>query len=153
MTKKQSKQSRGFFGVACYSPKRNVNVGGLWRSAHNFGAAFLATIGRRYPTDPEDVTKAARHVPLLHFATIDDFFDMLPYDTQTVAVEITEEARSLLTFTHPQRAVYLLGPEDGSLPQPILERVQHTVVIPTTYCLNLAMAGTCVLYDRLSKRG
>lgn len=44
---------------------------------------------------------------------------------------------------NPRRAVYLLGPEDGS--------ISFLVQIPSTYCLNVATAGAVVMYDRAAK--
>jgi tRNA(Leu) C34 or U34 (ribose-2'-O)-methylase TrmL len=145
--------TRGYFGVACYYPKTGINVGGLWRSAHIFDAAFLATIGRRYRRQPSDMTAASRHVPLLHFDSTDDFWEHIPCGCQSVAVEIADDARPLPGFVHPERAVYILGPEDGTLPEDIMQRTCATVRIPGRFCLNLAAAGAIVMYDRASKNG
>ena len=62
------------------------------------------------------------------------------------------EARDML-LTHPERAMYVFGPEDGSLPSTLLERCDDVVFIPTKHCLNLSMAANIVLYDRMAKRG
>lgn len=39
---------RGYFGIGIYHTKNVLNVGTLWRSAHNFGASFIFTVGMRY---------------------------------------------------------------------------------------------------------
>ena len=69
-----------------------------------------------------------------------------------VAVELVEGARPLPEYTHPDRALYIFGPEDGSLQQEILDWCGAEVVyIPTQGCMNLAATVNVVLYDRLAK--
>jgi tRNA G18 (ribose-2'-O)-methylase SpoU len=143
-----SKQSRGYFGIGIERSKTEANVGTLWRSAYCLGAAFIFTIGRRYPRQSTDTTEAWRHIPLLEFADVADFALHRPYDCQTVGVELTERAVPLETFKHPQRAIYLLGPEDGSLSPAAMALCQAVVQFESRYCLNVAAAGTVVMYDR-----
>lgn len=142
---------RGYFGIAVWHPKSGINVGTLWRSAAILDAAFLATIGKRYPKQSSDTIQAPRHTPLWHFDTVEDFWAHIPQDCSPVAVEIHRRAKPLPTFTHPERAVYILGPEDGTLPETFTERAHAVVQIPGAYCFNLAVAGSIVLYDRISK--
>lgn len=143
--------SRGYFGVAVWHPKTGVNIGTLWRSAAILDAAFLATIGRRYPPQSSDTIKAPRHTPLWHFDTIGDFWNHIPWSCQPVAVEIHPRSKPLPTLVHPERAVYILGPENGSLPEGIVKRAHVVTQIPGAYCFNLAVAGSIVLYDRIAK--
>lgn len=98
-----------------------------------------------------DVTQAWRHIPLLEYADVDDFHAHIPFDCQVIGVELTDDAKPLEGFTHPQRAIYLLGPEDGSLSRAAIELCQHVVRFDSAYCLNVAAAGTVVLYDRNAK--
>lgn len=143
---------RGYFGVAVWRPKTTTNVGTLWRSAHVFGAAFLAIVGGRYHKQSSDTMQSVRHVPLYEYDDFEAFFAHLPRGCQLIAVELCEGARPLPTYNHPERAVYLLGPEDGSLTPEILKRCHSRLIIPGTHCLNLAVAGSVVLYDRVAKR-
>ncbi len=69
-----------------------------------------------------------------------------------VAVELRPGSESLVEFTHPEEnPVYVFGPEDGSLPGPILKRCHRFVVIPSFECLNLATSVAALLYDRMAK--
>jgi tRNA G18 (ribose-2'-O)-methylase SpoU len=147
----QARSTRGYFGIVAWHTKTPVNVGTLWRSASIFGAAFVATIGKRYVNQASDTMKTTRHTPLFHFADEQDFWDHIPHGCVPVAVEITDRARDLTYFRHPESAVYVLGPEDGSLPDSLLAKCQRIVSIPGTHCLNLAVAGSIVLYDRVAK--
>lgn len=72
-----------------------------------------------------------------------------------VAVELRPGAESLVDFIHPGgpegAPVYVFGPEDGSLPGPILKRCHRFIVIPSFECLNLATSVAALLYDRMTK--
>ena len=143
--------SRGFFGVAVYHPKTEVNIGTLWRSAYLFGAKFMATIGRRYKTQASDTYRSTDHIPLFHYDAFEDFRAHLPDKTLLIAVELVDGANALETFSHPERAVYLLGAEDHGIPQEIMSKCHRIIKIGTPMSLNVAVAGSVVMYDRHRK--
>jgi len=143
---------RGFFGIGIYNPKTEVNIGTLWRTAQNLGASFIFTVGKRYQRQKTDTTKAFRHVPLYHYSTLEEFEKSIPYNCSVICIEQTKDAIDLPRFSHPERCVYLLGAEDYGLPEDFVD-LHLTVQIPASRCLNVAVAGSIVLYDRLSKGG
>jgi tRNA (guanosine-2'-O-)-methyltransferase len=151
--REQSRDHRGYFGIGIENAKKGVNVGTLWRSAYCLGAAFIFTVGRRCPREASDTVKAWRHIPLLEYADTEDFLAHRPYDCELIGVELCEQAKPLETFRHPERAIYLLGPEDGSLSAVAQAACQSVVQFGSRYCLNVAAAGTVVMYDRQTKRG
>lgn len=142
---------RGFFGIGIVGSKTPLNVGTLWRSAGSLGAQFIFTAGRRYPRQASDTIKAWKHIPLFEFDTLDDLFGHIPKDCVPVAVELDDDSRPLSNYVHPERAIYILGAEDNGLPRRALDRCRDTIQIPGTYCLNVAVAGSIVLYDRVAK--
>lgn len=73
-------------------------------------------------------------------------------NTVIVCVELTEGATALPEFIHPENALYIFGPEDGTIDQATIDKADHVVYIPTTGCLNLAATCNIVLYDRAAKR-
>lgn len=75
----------------------------------------------------------------------------MPYNCMLISVEICDKAVPIRDFCHPERAIYLLGQEDGSLPDRVIEKSWAVLQIPTRYCLNVAVAGSIVLYDRFNK--
>lgn len=83
----------------------------------------------------------------------DYFFNRFSGNVVPVAVEVRKNSEPLPTFMHPERALYVFGPEDGSLPQTLLRHCQRFVIIPSRHCLNLGNAVNVVLYDRLYKAG
>lgn len=141
---------RGYFGIGIYHPKTTENVGSLWRSAHNFGADFIFTIGARYRKQVSDTTKASRHVPLYHYANMNDFKPHMPQGAELVLVEQADGAANLPDFNHPEAAVYVLGAEDYGVPEDEM-RGYRKVAIATPMCINVAVAGSILLYDRQCK--
>jgi tRNA G18 (ribose-2'-O)-methylase SpoU len=142
---------RGYCGIGIWNGKTEMNVGGLWRSAYCLGANFIFTIGNRYKKQASDTVKAYRHIPLWRFEDFADFRAHIPYDYQLVGVELLPQSKPLLSFSHPERAIYILGPEDGSLSTEIIDACQCLVKFDSRFCLNVASAGTVILYDRQTK--
>ena len=77
----------------------------------------------------------------------DYFFDQFP-EAVPVAVELRPNSENLVDFVHPENALYVFGPEDGSIPQVYLRHCHRFVTIPTRHCVNLAAAVYIMLYDR-----
>ena len=142
---------RGFFGIGIYQCKTGANIGTLWRSAAIYGADFIFTIGQRYSKQASDTMKTYRHIPLYHYLNGDDFFNHVPYDCPVIAIELSEKAIPVTMFEHPERCIYLLGAEDYGLPSAMINRCKETVQLPGAYCLNVAVAGSIIMYDRLIK--
>ena len=130
-----------------------MNMGNLLRSAHAFGAKFFFTIGA-HPHAFEaksDTSKAVYHLPVYHWANADEI--ILPFRCKLVGVELIEGATDLPSFRHPLHAAYVLGPERGVLSEALLSRCDHVIKIPTAFCINVAMAGAIVMYDRVRSLG
>lgn len=144
---------RGYAAIALVNPKSRENVGSVLRAAGCYGASLVVVAGAR----PDkymgrictDTQKAYRHIPTLR---VMDVFEACPYDCVPVAVELLPHAKSLVNFVHPERAYYILGPEDGTLSHSVTSRCKHAIQVPTTFCMNLAATANVVLYDRLAKR-
>jgi tRNA (guanosine-2'-O-)-methyltransferase len=143
--------NRGYFGIGIYHTKTKANVGTLWRSAFNFGAAFIFTIGRRYEKQSSDTVRADKHIPLYHYITFEEFYENTPFNCQLIAIEQSDKSVDVKKFTHPERCIYLLGAEDHGLPDKILDKSKKIVHIDTPQCLNVATAGSIIMFDRLNK--
>ena len=66
---------------------------------------------------------------------------------------LLDEAVELPSFRHPLKAAYVFGPERGSLSPAMIERCDHLIKIPTSFCINVATAAAIVLYDRTISLG
>jgi tRNA(Leu) C34 or U34 (ribose-2'-O)-methylase TrmL len=51
------------------------------------------------------------------------------------------------------QAMYILGPEKGSLSNETLKKSDHIIRIPSKFSLNVAIAGAIVMYDRIKTFG
>jgi tRNA G18 (ribose-2'-O)-methylase SpoU len=144
---------RGYFGIGVERISKPMNVGNLVRSSHAFGASFFFTVGAQYRAAEarSDTSKAPSHMPVYTWASLQDM--VLPQGCSLVGVELTDDAIELPSFGHPLRAAYVLGPERGSLSPAMLERCRYVIKIPTAFCINVAMAGAIVMYDRAKALG
>ena len=140
--------TRGYAAIGLHNPKNPLNVGSALRAANCYGAAFVATSGKRYTRAPTDTTKVYRHLPLFHCANLRD---LIPFDCVPVAVDLVEGAKPLQNYFHPERAFYIFGPEDGTLGNGVLEWCRDKIYVPTAACMNLAAAVNVILYDRYAK--
>jgi tRNA G18 (ribose-2'-O)-methylase SpoU len=145
---------RGYFGIGVEGISKPMNLGNLLRSAHAFGASFFFTIESSFNARQvklSDTSDAARHLPLYSYDGVDAL--MLPRGCALVGVELSDEAVELPSFRHPQAAAYVLGPEKGALSPELTGLCDHLVRIPTHFCVNVAVAGAIVMYDRLMTTG
>ncbi|MDY0376369.1 MAG: RNA methyltransferase [Desulfobacterium sp.] len=147
----QKYQQDGFYGIGLMHSVKGLNIGTLWRSAYILGASFIFTIGNRYHPQPGDVTRTWTKIPLFHHDTFEGFYSGLAHDTRLVGVEMGEKAVELNSFDHPLRAVYLLGNEQVGLSCGVMEKCHSLVKLPGAFSLNVAVAGSLVMYDRVSK--
>lgn len=140
---------RGYFAIGAQRMSKALNLGNLMRSAHGFGASFTFTVGASYQAMEAraDTSKGQWHLPHYNWSSVGDV--NLPNGCQLVGVELIDGAIDLPSFRHPLRAAYVLGPEQGSLSDDLLQRCAYVVRIPTRFCVNVAMAGAIVMYDRV----
>ncbi len=146
---RRMKRSSVFIGLS--NPKSPTNVGGVMRAAGCFGAAAVFYTGQRYDRSARfhtDTQDAKQEIPLTGVSCL---LDSAPADAKIVCVELVEGATSLPAYHHPDRALYIFGPEDGTLSQDIIDRADDVVFIPTSHCMNLAATVNVVLYDRIAK--
>lgn len=144
---------RGYFGIGAEEISKPMNMGNIVRSAHAFGASFVFTINAYYSVRAarSDTSKTPNHLPYYEWDSIADI--TLPKGCQMVGVELTEDAIDLPSFRHPLNAAYIVGPERGSLSGPMTERCDHIIKIPTKFCLNVQIAASIVMYDRMQSLG
>ncbi|MCC6146830.1 MAG: TrmH family RNA methyltransferase [Anaerolineaceae bacterium] len=137
-----------YFEIGVFFPRRAENIGSLWRSAYQLGAAGIFTIGRPYRRQSADTASAPYEIPLRHYETVEDFLKNRPVGAALVGVEIG--GVPLARFRHPQRAIYLLGSEDSGLGKKVLEHCNAVLGIESlrSASYNLAVAGALVMYHR-----
>lgn len=142
--------------VILIDPRYPHNVGGAFRACACWGMKQLWWTGDRVKVDFAKGERLPREERMKGYRDVELFNDQRPFDrfqnVTPVAVELREGSENLMEFEHPENAVYVFGPEDGSIPKPIIPLCHRFVVIPTHFCLNLAAAVNVILYDRRFKR-
>lgn len=134
--------------IGLVSPKCSANVASVLRTADCFGASAVFATGIRYRRHGADTSGAYSRVPLIQ---VDNLHAHIPFAYVPVAIEIVDGCDSLPAFAHPRNALYVFGPEDGSLGRAHLSWCRHVIRIPTRLCLNLGVCVAVVLYDRAAK--
>lgn len=142
--------------IILINPKYPHNVGHAVRACACWGIDQLYWTGDRVSLNIESGERLPREERLKGYKMVEYRQDDRPFnlfkDVIPIAIEVRENAECLTDFEHPENAVYVFGPEDGSVPKPILHLCHRFVMIPTHFCLNLAAAVNIVLYDRRIKR-
>lgn len=137
--------------IGLNNPKSPVNVGLVMRAAGCFQVNSVFYTGERYDRAAPfntDTQNASLSIPL---TWVPDLPGEIAEETKIICVELVEGAIPLPAFQHPDKAIYIFGPEDGTIHQKVLDQADAVVFIPTIGSLNLAAAVNVLLYDRLAK--
>lgn len=137
--------------IGLSNPKSPTNVGAIMRAAGCFNVNQVVYSGTRYDRAVKlntDTKKISQHIPLKQK---EHLLDDIAEDVKIICVDLIEGAIPLPNFQHPTKAIYLFGPEDGTLSQQLINQADDVVYVPTIGCMNLAATVNVLLYDRLSK--
>ena len=120
--------------IGIYEAENARNASMLLRSAFLLGADAVFTVCKKFKQKkscwgPGDTLGASGQLNTMHCTDIDDMIASLPADAALVGVE--KGGVPLRSFTHPLRAIYLLGSENAGLPPDVLARCQHVVELET----------------------
>jgi tRNA(Leu) C34 or U34 (ribose-2'-O)-methylase TrmL len=138
--------------IGLVNPKSPENVGSTLRAGGCYGVEAIFYTGVRYHRARKfttDTKKDHLKIPLTHTENLQL---ILPPECVPVAVEFIPDALPLPSYQHPENALYIFGPEDGSINDETLNWCQDVLYIPTRECMNLAATVNVVLYDRMVKR-
>jgi len=148
--------------IGLTNPKSPSNVGAVMRAAGCYGADEVFYTGKRYAQAAKysgsklntDTKNARQSIPLQGIENLTDIVDessLADNELKIVCVDLVEGAIALPHFEHPKRALYIFGPEDGTISQKVIDRADSVVYVPTIGCMNLAASVNVLLYDRLAK--
>lgn len=148
--------------IGLTNPKSPSNVGAVMRAAGCYCVDQVFFTGQRYANAAKfsgnkhntDTKNAREKIPLTgvdNFENIASLRDLLPKNTNIICVDLVEGAIPLPHFTHPEQAIYIFGPEDGTISQNMINNADDVVYVPTVGCMNLAASVNVLLYDRLAK--
>lgn len=141
----------GYFGIGCLNMKNSDNYGTLFRTAQIFGADFIFLIGPRFKQQQSDTMNSWKHIPTFEYNDFNDFNAHRPYGCKLVGIELIESATPIKDFVHPKSACYLLGAEDFGLSKDAISACNEIVYLPGERSLNVSVAGSIVIFDRIQK--
>jgi tRNA(Leu) C34 or U34 (ribose-2'-O)-methylase TrmL len=147
--------------IILINPKYDYNVGGAMRSCSCWDVHQLWWTGNRVRFEPTSSGKKTNKKRLPREERMKGYkgVTLHQYDypfeqfegVTTVALELVPGAEPLPMFEHPENAVYVFGPEDGSIDPMTKKHCHRFVSIPAHHCTNLSLAVGLVLYDRFTK--
>lgn len=145
-----------YSGIGLLNPKSPTNVGGIMRAAGCYRADAVFYTGKRYPLAANngnaqyntDTQSASNTITL---TGVDSLLGAVDETVSIVCVDLVEGAIPLPDFVHPDKALYIFGPEDGTINQQVINQADAVVYVPTVGCMNLAASVNVLLYDRLAK--
>jgi tRNA(Leu) C34 or U34 (ribose-2'-O)-methylase TrmL len=142
---------QGYFGIGIIQPKTSSNIGTLLRSAYQLGASLVYTIGVRYKSSSTDTLNVPARIPLIEVNDWNTFVENSPRSAVWVVIEMG--GTPLREFVHPRNAIYILGSEDHGVPTNVLRACREVVSLEAQEysSYNVAVAGSIVMYDRLTK--
>jgi len=144
------------FAIAAWEISKEHNVGTLVRTAHAAAAEEVILLGDRdWNVEAAKTSELFTEINQLD-ADVEAFRAHLEARRwNLVAVELSEGSVNLFDAVYPERPCFLLGAELDGVPQELLDDADVIVQIPQwglVPCLNLAVAGSIVVYDHLRKR-
>jgi tRNA G18 (ribose-2'-O)-methylase SpoU len=142
------------FAVAAWNITKEHNVGSLVRTAHATAATEVVLVGDR-DWNVEAARTSELYTTIIHLPDGEAFRDHLAERRwQLVAVELHHRAVSVFEAEYPDRPCFLVGAELGGVPDELVTGAAAVVQIPQwglVPSLNLAVAGSLVIYDYLAK--
>ena len=155
--------------IGLTNPQSPSNVGVVMRAAGCYEVDSVFYTGRRYAKAAKfhtDTHNSSSKIPLTGVDSLLDALDGTALEDEGIAseikseitseikivcVELVEGATPLPEFVHPDKALYIFGPEDGTIEQKVVDKAHAVVYVPTVGCMNLAATVNVLLYDRLAK--
>lgn len=137
-----------YFEIGIFAPIHNENIGTLWRSAYQLGAAGIFVIGKWRRSQASDTSITRHEIPFRNYPTWNDFLQHRPIGARLIGIEI--EGQPLNSFQHPAQAIYILGSEANGLPGYVQEQCDQLISVEAVRdaSYNVSVAGSIVLYHR-----
>lgn len=140
--------------VAAWEISKEHNMGGLVRTAHAAALEEVIYIGTK-DWNVEAAKTSELYTTVTQVADADALIEHCRVRNFTpVAVELDPRSVSVFDAVYPERPCFMLGAELDGLPKPLLDAAEIVVQIPQwglVPSLNLAIAGSIVIYDFLAK--
>ncbi|MES3040317.1 MAG: TrmH family RNA methyltransferase [Pseudomonadota bacterium] len=138
--------------IGLINPKSPDNVGAVLRAAGCYGVDTVYYTGARFERAAKYQLDTKQRSETIVLTGVASLLAQRQPGQALVCVELAEGATPLPAFQHPLDALYVFGPEDGSIDQVLIDAADAVVYVPTIGCMNLAATVNVLLYDRLAKQ-
>jgi len=137
--------------IGLVNPKSPTNIGAVMRAAGCYQVDSVFYTGKRYSNAAKFNTDTKNIQAKIPLTPVDNITECISDKVKIICVDLIEGAIPLPHFEHPEQALYIFGPEDGTIPQTIINKADKVIYVPTIGCMNLAATVNVVLYDRTTK--
>jgi len=142
------------FAIAVWEITKEHNLGSLVRTAHAAAAAEVLLVGG-LEWDTKPACTSDLYTSVVQLPDISAFSSHIRgRGYSLVAIELHDRAVNLFEAEYPIRPCFLLGTERGGIPEEVVDQADRVVQIPQwglVPSLNMAIAGSIVVYDYLAK--
>ena len=138
--------------IGLINPKSPDNVGAVLRAAGCYGVAAIYYTGTRFERAAKYQLDTKKRSDTITLTGVASLLEHRQPGQALICVELAEGATPWPACQHPNDALYVFGPEDGSIDQAIIDAADAVVYVPTIGCMNLAATVNVLLYDRLAKQ-
>lgn len=147
-------ENRNDLAIAVINFSKDVNIGGLVRTANAAALKEVVIVGRK-KWNKGAATGAHSSIKIVKIRTIDEFIDYCNKKRYSVvSVEIGSNSSHIFDYQYPENPILVIGNEGMGTPQRILDNSIGRVYIPQyggMECLNAATAGSIAIYDWIRK--
>ena len=143
--------------LAMIRPKHWPNAWSVMRTANGLGFDYVFLVDLILGKIPRmNRRKIDIHKPphdMFVLLSMEQFMEKILPEYSPVSMEITDDAEELFAFMWPENPLIILGPENGDVPDEILEVSQQVKVTMNgdANCLNVACAASMAMYDYTQK--
>lgn len=142
------------FVIAVINMSKEMNIGSLLRTSHATGVQELLLVGEASFNTYAAAT-ADKWTDVSYLQSTEELIaHAKEQEMEIVAIEKSDTSVSLFEAEYPKRPLFVLGAEKFGVPQDVLDAAVLTVEIPQwglVPSLNVAAAGSVVIYDYLAK--
>lgn len=149
ISKKTSKHYGKPPAILLDRPKFARNLSSVVRLAAAFGFSQVCYSGSRVDDELSNAKRLPREERMRYSGSVELINTDYPFDlyhsVPVIGVDLLEGAIPMPDLQLPEVAVFVFGPEDGSICKAWRHHCHYITYIPTKHCLNLATAVSATL--------
>ena len=141
--------------VAMIQTKHWNNAYSVMRTANGLGFDYVYLVdlvmGKPPRMNRRKIDLGRHPHDMFELITMEVFMEKIVPNYNVVSMELTDEASDLLGFEWPENPLIVVGPENGNIPDEVLETGQQ-IKVPmgdVVKCFNVACAASIAMWDQV----